>query len=258
MVFAIKKFLAAYLDLYPLTRSMRENYSFTRAIVNGKMAVYKLSERIHLLVRPNVIDLDVLKSTFLEKYHRCPFQLPAAAVIVDIGSNVGYTLADFRMQYPDARLIGVELDKENFLQLQENVRELGNCSVLNAGVWKTDGVINYSGKDAQSFNINTQSKEGATAEAITMDSLFSRYNIETADYVKMDIEGAEEEIFFGSDFQKWLAKVRYMSIEVHDTEKHSNAELRQKIKTAIEAAGFFVMQSSVHWSSLVAVNKQML
>lgn len=259
MVRKIKKFVLSFIEYYPIIQNIKENYRFTNAVVNRRTAVTTVFNKFRVIVRPNDIDLDVLKSTFIEKYHRCPFLLPEDAVIVDLGSNVGYTLLDFRLEYPKCRLVGVEMDQENFKILEENVKALDRCNAVNAAIWKTDGTIQYAGKDAQSFAAGEQHSGNAmVAQAITIDKLLNDFNISTVDYLKMDIEGAEEEIFLASDFQNWLSKVRYISIEVHDTSKHSNTELRQKIKTVLEAAGFFVMQSSVHWSSLIAVNKHML
>lgn len=259
MVRKIKRFVFSFIEYYSLIQNIKENYRFTKAIVNKRTAVTTIYNKFKVVVRPNDIDLDVLKSTFIEKYHRCPFLLPDYAVIIDLGSNVGYTLLDFRLQYPACRLVGVEMDQENFKILEENVKTLSNCNIVNAAIWKTEGSIQYVGKDAQSFAAGEQeAKDALVAQAITIDKLLDDYSIETVDYLKMDIEGAEEEIFFASAFQNWLLKVKYISIEVHDTSKYTCDELRQKIKASLEEAGFFVMQSGVHWSSLIAVNKNML
>lgn len=50
------------------------------------------------------------------------------------------------------------------------------------------------------------------ASVISMIELFDRYELETIDFVKMDIEGSEFSIFRNSD---WLERVKSISIEVH-------------------------------------------
>jgi hypothetical protein len=46
-----------------------------------------------------------------------------------------------------------------------------------------------------------------------MSTLFEEMHVEAADVVKMDIEGAEKEVFETGD---WLKKVRCLMIELHD------------------------------------------
>jgi hypothetical protein len=49
-----------------------------------------------------------------------------------------------------------------------------------------------------------------------MDDIINRYNIQTIDILKIDIEGAEKELFT-YNYESWLPKVRCIVIELHDT-----------------------------------------
>jgi hypothetical protein len=48
-----------------------------------------------------------------------------------------------------------------------------------------------------------------------MDDLVNMYNLETIDILKIDIEGAEKELFT-YNYENWLQKVRCIVIELHD------------------------------------------
>ena len=49
--------------------------------------------------------------------------------------------------------------------------------------------------------------------AITMDTLMRENGIESIDFLKIDIEGAEVEVF---ETYPWIKKVRVIAIELHD------------------------------------------
>ena len=53
---------------------------------------------------------------------------------------------------------------------------------------------------------------GTESSRITMDELFCRHEIQTVDFMKMDIEGSEFALFESSN---WLKRVNAISMEVH-------------------------------------------
>ena len=93
-----------------------QNANVYRRLVNGTLhASEPVPLRVReagnhpLLCRPGTSDPDVLWDTFGEKYHLPPVALPADCYIVDLGANVGYTMAHFAFLYPRATVLGVEL-----------------------------------------------------------------------------------------------------------------------------------------------------
>jgi len=250
----MKKFIFNFFRFYPLTGSIRETVKILRNADSKKEVPVKLFGKTDIILRGGYTDISVLKATFIDRYHRSPFNLGLAPVIVDLGSNIGLTLLDYHYEYPDARLIGVELDAANFRLLQFNTSSLKNCDIINAGIWKSDGEISYSGPDSQSFSIAEKPSEGGNKnKAITIDSLFSRYGISKVDFLKMDIEGAEEQIILESDCSNWISRVKIISIEVHKTAKYENRDMMNLIRSRLEKSGFIVFESALHWSSLLAI-----
>src|SRR4051812_18900750 len=58
-------------------------------------------------------DIGVLHATFVRQYHLPPpDSIPAA--ILDLGSNIGLTVAHYACVFPEAKILGVELDANNF------------------------------------------------------------------------------------------------------------------------------------------------
>lgn len=251
----MKKTIFDFFRLYPVTRSISETIKLIRKRNSSKEFVIKIFGKTDIKLRGKSSDFSVFESTFIDKHHRSPFDLGAAPVIVDLGSNIGLTLLDYYYEYPNARLLGVELDSDNFKSLQFNTSTIKNCSILNAGVWKTNGEIEYNGGDAQSFSIQENSSGGNKKEAITIDSLFARYNITQVDFLKMDIEGAEAKLFLEADFTQWLSCVNTISVEIHETANFKSEALFNEISNRLKKSGYTVFKSALHWSSLIAFKK---
>lgn len=252
----MKKFVFDFFRFYPVTGNIRETFKLMRSSEGHKETRVKIFGKTEIKLRGKSTDLSVLESTFIHKHHRSPFYLGASPVIVDLGSNIGLTLLDYYYEYPQSKLIGVEMDAENFKLLQFNTATIKSCEIINAGIWKENGEINYGGADAQSFSItekDTTSKN--KVRTITIDSLLDSCNISKVNFLKMDIEGAEAQIFLESDFNKWASRVNILSLEVHDTATFKSETLMNKITGCLSQAGFIVFKSSVHWSSLIAIKK---
>jgi len=153
--------------------------------------------------------------------------------------------------------IGVELDLENYNLLKFNTRTITTCQILNAGIWNTDGEINYSGSDSQSFSINNiPSNEGTRRRAITISSLFTECKVSEVDYLKMDIEGAEAKVFLNVDITDWISSVKMLSIEIHHSDDYPGEELNKKIKMVLEKHGFCVYTSAIHWAAIFALKSK--
>src|SRR5436305_882928 len=63
-------------------------------------------------IRRGSSDAEVVWETFSGKFHLPPSDL-WPRTIWDLGANIGLTVAHFAVLYPEARLIGVELDDGN-------------------------------------------------------------------------------------------------------------------------------------------------
>lgn len=165
-----------------------------------------------VVCRPGTSDPFVLWDVFFWQYHIPPDPAPGLRLIVDLGANVGYTLAHWAVLYPHARIIGVELDEVNAELARRNTAFAADrCTVVQGAIWKEDGYIQYGGDESWALTILA---EGAkSSRAVTMRTLLKEQNVDQVDLLKMDIEGAEDEIF-SSDLE-WLDKVQRIMLEIH-------------------------------------------
>ncbi|HNR06416.1 MAG TPA: FkbM family methyltransferase [Saprospiraceae bacterium] len=219
----------------------------------GKSNGQEINFQFHgndLFLRKNEADLAVFESVFQHKHHRSVVKLfNDYYVIVDLGSNIGLTLIDYAEEYKNAKIYGVELDFDNYEIAKKNINSFRNIFLINAGIWNEDGWVHYEGKDPQSFAIS-DSAIGTKVPSITMTSLIKKFGLKKIDYLKMDIEGAEYQIF-KKDID-WLYLVECLNIEIHDTIEIKKEDGISIISEILKGKGFNVFTNSNHWSSISA------
>jgi FkbM family methyltransferase len=163
-------------------------------------------------------DVRTVLDVFLDREHLPPRLPRPPRLILDLGANIGLTIAHFATLYPDARIIGAELDPANAELAQANTRPWADrCHVVAAAVWIEDGAVRYIEKHGRevSHAIASGPEATATAAAISIDSLINQAVGESGgvDYVKMDIEGAEVEVLRNG--ASWANRVRAIKVEIH-------------------------------------------
>lgn len=143
--------------------------------------------------------------------------------IVDAGANIGLASIYFANKYPGAKIIAIEPEQSNFELLKDNIAPYPNIIPIQASLWHKDEEINLIdpglGKWGFMTEIKVSSKSlpGDTCQAVvamTLDKIMKDYNLEKIDILKIDIEGAEREVF--SNTSSWIEKVDSIIVELHE------------------------------------------
>lgn len=121
-------------------------------------------------------------------------------IVVDLGSNIG--LFTRYAAEKSKKVISIEGSPEHFSCLIKNTHDLNNIEYLNANIV---GENKYS---------NTWSHRKSSIN-ITINDIFNLYRIEQIDFLKVDIEGGEYEIFETLTDED-LKKIKKIAIETHD------------------------------------------
>jgi FkbM family methyltransferase len=101
--------------------------------------------------------------------------------------------------------------------LKKNLQGYTNISFENCGLWHTETKLNVFDK----YNIGKwgmvveEDIVNGTINALSIDSLVTKYNIDCIDVLKLDIEASEKQLF-SKNFANWLPKVKMIIIEFHD------------------------------------------
>lgn len=134
--------------------------------------------------------------------------------IVDAGAHIGMASLLFAHRYPKARIIAVEPEPGNFAALIRNVSHYKNIVPVQAALWKGDGEVRLGKSTAHPKGAFAIAEDGdQRVRAVTMETLMKENGISTIDFLKVDIEGAEKEVFQNNT---WIKDVRVIAIELHD------------------------------------------
>ena len=126
-------------------------------------------------------------------------------VVVDLGAHVGtFTVLACRFA---ARVVAVEPDASRVAELRRNL-ERNDCA-------------------------DRAAVEQATIPALPMSELLRHHRLDAVDFLKIDIEGSEFELFRGE--LDWLARVRRIAMEVHP-----DAGAPHELAATLTASGFSV------------------
>lgn len=193
------------------------NHNFT-PLRGGVVRVFLRGRPRALYLRLGSSDGAVLEEIFIRKVYEPVFEfLEDAELVVDLGANVGYSVALWRERFPGARVIAVEPDAGNCEMLGLNAgEEGGRVTVVRACLAGAPGrvYLDRSG-DACAFSITREAVDGGEpVEARTLPEILDGYaGGRAVDLLKCDIEGAEAEVF--ASCAGWIRRVRYIIIETH-------------------------------------------
>jgi FkbM family methyltransferase len=162
--------------------------------------------RMHFEVA-GLSELEVLDEVFLQGEYE--LSMPEAPrTILDLGSHIGASLVALSAQFPEARLFGVEANRDTFARLRANAKMLSVVELRNVAVTGHDGTVSLrAGRDSWASSVLADDYDRpakASMEEVparTLGGLLEELGLERVDLLKVDIEGAEYEAF--AAFEHW-------------------------------------------------------
>jgi len=163
--------------------------------------------------------LHLYKEVFLRKDYAIKLSTKTP-LILDLGSNIGSSIAFFKRQYPNAKIIGFEPHPILFKVLQENIKrnkfedvELHNCAVGD----KEGHLPFYVSENPGSMKSSMRADRGGNKEINVpvqkASELVSKFD--HIDLIKIDVEGAEKEIFQDLVENEMISKPLNYIVEYH-------------------------------------------
>src|SRR5262249_40055833 len=175
-----------------------------------------------LIVRLGSSDVNLYRQILIDREYRCLDDMTDVHLVIDCGANVGFSSAYFLSQFPNCKVIAVEPDLDNFGILQRNLERYGDrVQLIHAGIWscKVGLVLShepYRGGREWTRQVRVcKPNEQKEVEGVDIASLLARSGHDRISLLKVDIEGAEAEMF-SKNVQSWLDKVDAIAIELHD------------------------------------------
>src|SRR5579863_4846107 len=174
----------------------------------GARRSVRLSPGLQVGYRLNRGDLRALREVIFEESYR-PAQAPEGGVLLDLGANIGLSSLWLWKHFGFSKVIAIEPDDDNLEMLRENFRLNGVPGVV------VKGLVGPGGSTAL-FAANDHAvlgRVGAAGVAVEVVDLNRLLKDERVSLVKIDIEGAEQDLVSGN--LGWLDHVRAIIAELH-------------------------------------------
>jgi FkbM family methyltransferase len=197
-----------------------------------------------ITLRPFTTDMEALAQVFLRDEYAAP--LPREpGFIIDGGANIGLTSLYFALRYPRATIVAVEAERSNFEILRRNTAPFAGITAVHAAIWGRTGRLNVYGprgdhpaRDRNKWGfmvadgsetsfaagVREQAEKVDEVAGVTIGALLARSGRGHIDLLKLDIEGAEREVFTSEERHAWLGSVGVIMIETHDGQKDGCSE----------------------------------
>ena len=173
-------------------------------------------------IRPGSSDREAAVAGLLAGFHLPPPTVRDLGTVLDLGANIGLTVADFAHRHPRARVLGVEMDPANVTVAVRNIAHLGErAAIRQAAVWTTRGELAYGGDQGDwAFRLEAAMDPQRGGEltgrttALTLPDLLDELAPGGhVDFMKVDVEGTERFLF--ADPEPWAERVAAMQVEIH-------------------------------------------
>lgn len=134
--------------------------------------------------------------------------------IIDAGANAGFSARYFSNKWPDAEIVAIEPDRENFQMAERNTSCCPNVRVIMGGLACSVGHGEIRNQSNWKFSLRTEVCESGSVEMYSVASILAKMNWDSVDLIKIDIEGGELDLFSSST--SWMAQTKGIVIELHE------------------------------------------
>lgn len=168
-------------------------------------------------IRRKTKDTETFEEIFNQNIYNLELPL-SPETIIDAGANVGFATLFFKLKYPNSRIALVEIEKENIKMVEKNLQGLKDIKIYHKGLFNKIGFFKVEDpyNASNSFVIKEVAEnEPYDIQSTTIDEIMQENNFQTVDILKIDIEGAEKDLF-EKNYESWLPKIKIIMVETHD------------------------------------------
>ena len=171
-----------------------------------------------ILLRRHTTDVAAFEQIFIDREYNFPLGQKDPKCIVDAGANVGCASVFFAKQFPRASIFAIEPEASNYNILEQNGQRFRNITTIRGAIWNSDTELEIQNPKGEkwAFRVQEATTQGVVkVPAFSIPSILKKTGADRIDILKVDIEGAEKELFDESSAQ-WIHRVGVIIIELHD------------------------------------------
>jgi FkbM family methyltransferase len=190
------------------------------------------SRPVFFYVRRKSTDIVIFKEILYQQEYRYLTELQQklnldVRYIIDAGANIGTATVYLKSVFPEATIVCIEPEADNFAMLQKNIQVNGfdRVTPFKGGLWNKETWLEvksgFRDKERElSFYVTEVGESERTDNSIlgiTVEGIKAKWAFPRIDILKIDIEGAERYLFSNlADCRRILADVKILAIEVHE------------------------------------------
>lgn len=256
-----------YLFNTPLSTGKKINIFFITLWINIKHSFGKrtFKKQSFLGMKVTAFDYSTIRILFEELFLKNEYLFTFkgdAPVIFDCGANIGFATLYFKWLFPKSKVFVFEPGAEAFQMLKKNVEKnnLKDVYLYNAALSDKTGEISFyvvedkpgvMGMSTVKDRIVNQKE--VIVKCTTIGDVMKEHNLQKVDFLKMDIEGAEDDVVKNLLETKDLQKIDRLRIEYHHNIK--NIPSRFGLFLQYLEKGGFSYQLDARFSSVVVENQ---
>ena len=185
-------------------------------------------------------------------------------IFIDIGASNGCMCIPWIDKYPNSILYAFEPEKNNYLELKDNLKNYSNANILNMAVSDTNGtkkfyvagytnsssLLEFNDEEVDKFIIPdsvTEQSVGGKAlhtvetydvETIRLDTFLNNNNIDVVDFMKIDVQGHDFDVF--KSLGNRIKDIKEVVLEVPTTsfDVYKNSYKKKDVMKFMEDNGF--------------------
>lgn len=167
-------------------------------------------------LRPGTTDLLVFQKVLIDEEYAPPAAMDVKGIL-DAGAYIGLSTLYLHHLFPEAEILAIEPDPCTFQLLERNTSGLERIHVLKGALWSGSSTCTLQADTSQPWASRVVSGPDEAVNEVRAVSLndIERLLGRPVDFIKMDIEGAEE-VAFRDVNQPVSQSLKAMVIEFHE------------------------------------------
>lgn len=175
-------------------------------------------------------------------------------IVFDVGANIGlHSLYIANRVAPSGKVFSFEPVRNIFLRLKSHVlnNKVNNISLHNCALGEKPGVLSFSENREDTsrsfvFHADESTTEELLAPVETIDRFVKQNDIRHINFLKIDVEGFEENVLRGADESLSASIIDIIQVELDESSASRNGNLSRNAVEFLSQKGYLMAQ----WDTL--------